>query len=59
MLKSAVHCIRNLTKTSKEFSFGKNYIIPKAMDPRLMLEIPSIISNTALRTNAVKLKLNF
>jgi malate dehydrogenase (oxaloacetate-decarboxylating)(NADP+) len=32
-------------------SFGKDYIIPKPMDPRLIKELPSIISNTALRKN--------
>jgi len=53
ILISAVNGIRSLTKNNKEHHFGKDYIIPKAMDPRLMHEIPSIISNTALRTNAV------
>ena len=61
MLISAVHGIRNLTKEkfeckyekSKILNFGKNYILPKAMDPRLIQVIPSLISDTALKTNVV------
>jgi malic enzyme len=62
ILISVVHGIKNIAKKNidkniypnyKDFTFGKNYILPKPMDPRLMQEIPSIVSNTALNTNNV------
>jgi len=58
ILVSAVHGIRNLAKKGVEdklhsdldnFTFGKRYILPKPMDPRLKKEIPSIISDSALK----------
>jgi len=60
ILISAVHGIKDLAKKSvnnkdypnlNNFTFGKNYILPKPMDPRLLEEIPSIVSNSALKNN--------
>lgn len=58
ILLSVVHGIRDIAKrnieegediSSKKYKFGKNYILPKPMDPRLINEIPSIVSNAALK----------
>ena len=58
ILLSVVHAIRDIAKRRttegdtapiKKYIFGKNYILPKPMDPRLINEIPSIVSNAALK----------
>lgn len=62
ILISVVHGIRNLAKkkidkklypNTNSFVFGKKYILPKPMDPRLIKEIPSIVSSTSLKINNV------
>jgi len=58
ILLSVVHGIRNIAKRDikedhttypKKHKFGKHYILPKPMDSRLIKEIPSIVSNAALK----------
>jgi len=62
ILISLVHGIRNIAKKRIENKselnyhnvvFGKNYILPKPMDPRLIQEIPLIVSSTSLSENVV------
>jgi malate dehydrogenase (oxaloacetate-decarboxylating)(NADP+) len=35
----------------KSLSFGKDYILPKPFDPRLIERIPSAIAKVVLKTN--------
>ena len=58
ILISVVHVIRKLAKKNIDINkypnmenlmFGKNYILPKPMDPRLNEEISSIIADTVLK----------
>jgi malate dehydrogenase (oxaloacetate-decarboxylating)(NADP+) len=59
ILIAVVHAIKNIAKgttnspDSENLSFGKNYILPKPMDTRLIKTIPSIVSNAALKKNVV------
>lgn len=39
----------------KELKFGREYILPKPMDPRLLPEVASAVAETAARTNVARL----
>ena len=38
----------------KDFRFGRQYILPKPMDPRLLPEVASAVAQTAAMTDAAK-----
>lgn len=38
----------------KELTFGREYILPKPMDPRLLPEVASAVAETAARTNVAR-----
>jgi malate dehydrogenase (oxaloacetate-decarboxylating)(NADP+) len=65
MKLAAVHAIANLAKQSVpeqvnivydevNLSFGKEYIIPKPFDPRLIYEIPPAIAKAAMESGIAK-----
>ena len=66
MKVAAVEAIRSLAKEPvpkevltasgmSELSFGKNYIIPKPMDPRLLEKVASAVSAAAIESGVAKL----
>ncbi|MDO5607781.1 MAG: NADP-dependent malic enzyme [Capnocytophaga sp.] len=66
MKLAAVHALANLTKKSVpeqvnlvygevNLSFGKNYIIPKPFDPRLIYEIPPAIAKAAMDSGVARI----
>lgn len=65
MKMAAVHALADLAKKSVpeqvnivydevSLSFGKNYIIPKPFDPRLIYEIPPAIAKAAIESGVAK-----
>jgi len=65
MKMAAVHALANLTKEpvpeqvnitygETSIQFGKEYIIPKPFDPRLITEIPPAIAKAAMETGVAK-----
>ncbi len=48
MAKSAVPDIVNLAYNEKTISFGENYIIPKPLDPRLLVTIAPAVAKAAM-----------
>ncbi|QJR81460.1 malate dehydrogenase [Alteromonas pelagimontana] len=67
MKVAAVEAIRAITKEpvpeevlkasrSKTLSFGKEYIIPKPMDPRLCSQIATAVANAAIRSGVARVE---
>lgn len=65
MLVAAVHALRDLTREPvpesvlaayelEELSFGKDYIIPKPFDPRLMETVPQAVMQAAIDTGVIR-----
>jgi malate dehydrogenase (oxaloacetate-decarboxylating)(NADP+) len=65
MKMAAVHALADLAKTSVpeqvnivydqvNLTFGKDYIIPKPFDPRLIYEIPPAIAKAAMKSGVAK-----
>jgi malate dehydrogenase (oxaloacetate-decarboxylating)(NADP+) len=48
MAKSAVPDIVNLAYNEKTISFGENYIIPKPLDPRLLVTVAPAVAKAAM-----------
>ncbi|WP_025563501.1 malic enzyme-like NAD(P)-binding protein [Psychromonas sp. SP041] len=68
MKVAAVNAIREIAKQevpqevltasgSKALSFGKNYIIPKPMDPRLLKSIAGAVARAAVETGVAQIEL--
>ena len=66
MLKSAVYAIAKIAREetpeylkeiyNEKLEFGKDYIIPKAFDIRLLTEVSSAILKTAIETGSARIK---
>lgn len=67
MMQAAVYAICKLTHEPvpeevliayqlKELSFGKNYILPTALDPRLLKVVSSAVSKAAISSGVAKIK---
>lgn len=65
MMVAAVHALRDLTKEPvpeevleayklEELSFGKDYIIPKPFDPRLMDTVPVAVKQAAIDSGVIR-----
>ena len=68
MKVAAVNAIRDIAKQevpqevltasgSKALSFGKNYIIPKPMDPRLLKSVAGAVARAAVETGVAQIEL--
>lgn len=68
MKVAAVHAIRKIAKQpvpasvlkasgAKSLSFGKGYIIPKPMDPRLLKEVAGAVARAAVETGVAQIAL--
>lgn len=54
LAKSAVPDIVNLAYNEKTISFGKNYIIPKPLDPRLLATVAPAVALAAMESGVAK-----
>ncbi|MBE9462346.1 NADP-dependent malic enzyme [Dyadobacter subterraneus] len=54
LAKSAVPDIVNLAYNEKTISFGKNYIIPKPLDPRLLSTVAPAVALAAMESGVAK-----
>jgi malate dehydrogenase (oxaloacetate-decarboxylating)(NADP+) len=54
MAKSAVPDIVNLAYNEKTISFGENYIIPKPLDPRLLVTVAPAVAKAAMESGVAQ-----
>jgi len=54
MAKSAVPDIVNLAYNEKTISFGENYIIPKPLDPRLLVTVAPAVARAAMESGVAQ-----
>ncbi len=54
MAKSAVPDIVNLAYNEKTISFGANYIIPKPLDPRLLVTVAPAVAKAAMESGVAQ-----
>lgn len=68
MKLAAVHALANLTKepvpeivnmayNEKNISFGRNYIIPKPLDPRLITTVSPAVAKAAMESGVAKIQI--
>ena len=58
LTREAVPDIVNLAYNEKTISFGPDYIIPKALDPRLLSTVAPAVAKAAMETGVARMKMD-